>query len=204
WHGRRRQGFRLRQCPRTTRASGAGRPLPAEWHHGPRRGWSGIFGWQALVAASGSGVDGPRLARWWRWLSANDHAGQRDAAADRRLPNLERAADGRDAILTRLHLAVDNRCQPVNRKSQLVAVVDEPDDRRCGRPAERLEAAEVDGRLDPRLESSAPHVIGGLDGDTRFNLADLSLERRDQALVRKQGRKDAPGQLPEFVERLLR
>src|SRR5437763_1161536 len=114
WHGRRRQGFGLRQRPRATRASGAGRPLPAEWHHRPRRWWSGVSRWQALVAASGSGMDGPRLARWWRRLNANQFPPplwgrirvgvQRDAAADRRLPNLERAADGRDAILTRLHL----------------------------------------------------------------------------------------------------
>ena len=46
-------------------------------------------------------------------------------------------------------------------------------------------------------------VIRRLDGDTRFNLADLCLERRHQALVREQGRKYAPSQLSKFVERML-
>ena len=42
WHGRHRECFRLRQCPRTTRASDSDRRLPAQWHHRPRHRWTGV------------------------------------------------------------------------------------------------------------------------------------------------------------------
>src|SRR2546430_3891151 len=165
-------------------------------------------------------MDGARLARRWRRLNANQFppplrgrvrptgfppplwgrvrvGGQRNAPSDRLFPNLERSAHGSDAVLTVLHLAVHCGGESMHRESQLAALVREPDDRRCRRPTERLEAAEVHGRFDPRLEPPAPYLIHRLDGDTRFNLPDLRLKPRDQPPVRTQPRKTDPTHPPK-------
>ena len=130
--------------------------------------------------------------------------GQRDAAADRRLPNLERPANGGDAVLTRLHLEVERPRKPVHRESQLVAVIDQPDDRRAPAAAERFDAGEIYGGFDAWVVTGAGQTCIGIDGNVRLALAHVRREGGHQSSIGQQRRKDTASKLTKLVEGGLR